>query len=71
MQNAPERMNDTGTCTTTDTPATQPGSRDVLQQTYRDLMALRIKHGAGTPIRLPLFEHHGTTPGARSTEGVS
>jgi hypothetical protein len=50
MADASERMNGAGTCTTTDTPATQPGSRDVLQQTYRDLMALRIKHGAGTPI---------------------
>lgn len=29
MQDAPERMNDKGTCSETDTPLTQPGSRPV------------------------------------------
>ena len=29
---------------------TRSCSQDVLSQTYRDLMALRVKHGAGTPI---------------------
>lgn len=29
---------------------TQPRSRDVLEQTRRDLIALRVKHGATSPI---------------------
>lgn len=32
------------------TQLTHGRSWDVLKQTYRDLMALRVKHGPGTPI---------------------
>lgn len=36
-----------GTCQEIDTPLTQPRSRDVLR---RDLIVMRAKHGAETPV---------------------
>jgi hypothetical protein len=33
-----------------DTPLTQPSSGFDLENTCRDLIALRVKHGADTPI---------------------
>lgn len=47
---AASSVNVKGTNGKIDAPLTQSCSRDVLQQTYRELMALRVKHGAGTPI---------------------
>jgi hypothetical protein len=50
MQNAPERMNDSGTCTTTDTPLTRGCSGSDLERTRRDLIVMREAHGADSPI---------------------
>lgn len=49
MQDALERMNDSGTCTTTDTPLTQPRSGFDPIDTRRKLIAMRVKAGAKTP----------------------
>jgi hypothetical protein len=43
-------VNDSGTEAGSDTPLTQVGSRTVLEQTRRDLIALRVAHGADSPI---------------------
>ena len=43
-------VNDSGTGSGSDTPLTQQSSRDVLEQVRRDLIALRVKHGATSPI---------------------
>jgi hypothetical protein len=50
QDHAASNVNVAGTNGKIDTPLTRPRSQDVLSQTYRDLMALRVKHGAGTPI---------------------
>lgn len=50
MDSASERMNDSGTSGSIDAGLTQVGSRYVLEQTRRDLIALRNKHGADSPI---------------------
>jgi hypothetical protein len=50
QDHAPSSVNATGTNAKIDTPLTQPGSPDVLDQTRRDLIALRVKHGAKSPI---------------------
>jgi hypothetical protein len=43
-------MNDSGTGEKIDTPLTQPGSRDVLDQTRRDLIVMREVHGAESAV---------------------
>lgn len=43
-------VNDTGTCQEIDTPLAQSGSRTVLEKTRRDLIVMRNKHGAASPI---------------------
>lgn len=43
-------VNVSGTRAASDTPLTQRSSRDVLEQTRRDLIAIRVAHGADSPI---------------------
>jgi hypothetical protein len=43
-------MNEHRTCADLDAKRTQPSSRDVLEQTRRDLIVMRAKHGADSPI---------------------
>ena len=50
LEGAPEGMNDAGTCSEGDTQLTRAGSRDVLDQTRRDLIVMREAHGADSPI---------------------
>jgi hypothetical protein len=61
-----------GTNAKSDTPLTQAGSGSVLDQTRRNLIALRVKHGAETPvgrrcsnlielIQCPEIPHHQVT----------
>lgn len=50
MPDAPDRMNDSGTRTGSDTPLTQDRSGFDLENTRRDLIALRVKYGAESPI---------------------
>ena len=45
-------VNDSGTGAASDTSLTQPGSRDVLGQTRRELIVMRNKHGATRAIGL-------------------
>lgn len=50
QDHAASTVNDTGTDRKIDTPLTHLGSRTVLEKTRRDLIALRVKHGAASPI---------------------
>jgi hypothetical protein len=43
-------VNDSGTEAASDTGLTQQSSRTVLEQTRRDLIVMRAKHGADSPI---------------------
>jgi hypothetical protein len=43
-------VNGSGTGSDSDAPLTQQSSRDVLEQTRRDLIVMRNKHGARSPI---------------------
>ena len=43
-------VNDPRTVAAPDTPATHGSSRTVLEQTRRDLIVMRVKHGATSPI---------------------
>ncbi len=45
-------MNEDRTCANMDANLTQPGSRDVLERTRRDLIVMRNKHGATSAIGL-------------------
>jgi hypothetical protein len=42
--------NDSATSSPTNTGLAQPSSRTVLEQTRRDLIVMRAKHGADSPI---------------------
>lgn len=50
QDHATSSVNVTGTDRKIDTPLTQAGSRGVLEQTRRDLIVMRNKHGATSPI---------------------
>jgi|GEM_PF-5881889 len=50
QDDASSTVNATGTNGKIDAPLTQSGSGYVLDQTRRNLIALRVKHGAETPI---------------------
>lgn len=50
QDHAASTVNGSGTCQKIDAGLTQPGSRDVLSQTRRDLIVMRNKHGATSPI---------------------
>lgn len=50
MQDAPVRMNKSATCSPTSAKSVQECSGSDLENTRRDLIALRLKHGADSPI---------------------
>lgn len=50
MQDAPERMNDSGTCTPTNAKSVQFRSGFDLEDARRKLIAKRVAAGADTPI---------------------
>lgn len=50
MTDAPECKNDSATCTGIDAGLTQPRSGFDLETTRRDLIAMRLKHGAKSAI---------------------
>lgn len=50
MTDAPECKNDSATCTGIDAGLTQPRSGFDLETTRRDLIAMRLKHGADSKI---------------------
>jgi hypothetical protein len=54
MQNAPERMNDSGTSGSIDTGLTQASSRTVLEQARRDLIVMCQSQGEDSAAG-----HHG------------
>jgi hypothetical protein len=50
QDDAASSVKETGTCQKIDTPLTQPGSLDVLKTSHRDLLKMRNRVGAETPL---------------------